>query len=167
MIHLWAFLQRKDFPALQIADLPHAKAAWDIGREAQEVIYENSSFPLYHSKDGDKPYLLKDLVHKYWSELERVIGAENDNPCSGDQLTGWDLMELVTRDPRGQAKAPATTEFKGNWHGLARDALIPLSIARREGRMRLTISAYRRLHKLHRRCLRQFSPEAYLGYPPL
>ena len=121
MIHLWAFLQKKDFPALQIAELPHAKAAWDIGREAQEVIYKNSSLQLYHSKDGDKPYLLKDLVHKYWSELERLIAAENDHRSSGGQLIGWDMMELITRDPHGQAKAPAITEFKGNWNGLATD----------------------------------------------
>jgi hypothetical protein len=121
MIHIWAFLQKKNFPALRVADLPYAKAAWDIGREAQEVIYEYSSLQLYVSKDGDKPYLLKDLVHRYWSELESVIGAEKDHHSSGDHLTGWNLMELVTRDPFSRAKAPATTEFKGNWNGLASD----------------------------------------------
>lgn len=121
MIHIWAFLQKKNFPALRVAELPHARAAWDIGREAQEVIYKNSSLQLYQSKDGDKPYLLKDLVHKYWSELERVIGAEIGYRSSGDHLTGWDLMELVTRDPLGQAKAPANKAFKGNWDGLASD----------------------------------------------
>ena len=121
MIHLWAFLQKQKFPMLEIAKLPYAKAGWNIGLEAQEVIYKNSSLQLYHSKDDDKPYLLKDLVHKHWSELERLIGAEKDHRSSGDDLTGWDLMELVMRDPCSQAKAPANVRFKGNWNGLARD----------------------------------------------
>lgn len=121
MIHIWAFHQKQDFPTMHISDLPYAKAAWDIGREAQEVIYENSNLPLYTSKDNDQAYTLKDLVKKYWIELEQAIVAEKDHKPSTDQLVGWDLMELVNRDPFSNAKKPSTREFKGNWNGLASD----------------------------------------------
>ncbi|KAL9118071.1 MAG: hypothetical protein Q9187_005387 [Circinaria calcarea] len=120
MIHIWAFLHKDSFPT-PLSELPYANAAWDIGREAQKVIYENSSHRLYDSKDNDKPYTLKDLVKKYWIELENVIVAEKDHESSGDYLIGWDLIELVTRDPYSTAKKPATSAFKGNWKGLASD----------------------------------------------
>lgn len=121
MIHIWASLQKDNFPTMCIPDLPYAKVAWDIGREAQEVIYKNSSLQLYISEDGNEPYTLKDLVKKYWMELEHAIVAEKDHESSTDHLTGWDLMELVTRDPHSRAKNPATREFKGNWNGLTSD----------------------------------------------
>jgi hypothetical protein len=111
MIHIWASLQKHNFPTMRVSDLPYAKAAWDIGREAQEVIYKNSSLPLYTSKDNNEPYTLKDLIKKYWIELEQAIVAEKDHESSTDQLTGWDLIELVTRDPFSTAKTPATREF--------------------------------------------------------
>ncbi len=121
MIHIWAALQKDSFPAMHFPDLPYANPAWDIGREAQEIIYGNSNLQLYVSKDDNEPYMLKDLVKKYWLELEHAIVAGADHEPSADHVTGWDLMELVTRDPFSAAKKPITREFKGNWNGLASD----------------------------------------------
>jgi hypothetical protein len=121
MIHLWAFLQRDNFPGVGLPDLPYANPGPDIGREAQEVIYKNNNLQLYISRDKNEPYVLKDLVKKYWLELEHVIMAGEENKSSADPLTGWDLMELVTRDPRSMIKKPAISGFKGNWSGLVDD----------------------------------------------
>ena len=121
MIHIWAALQKDSFPTMHFPDLPYANPAWDIGREAQEIIYGNSNLQLFVSRDDNKPYMLKDLVKKYWLELEHAIDAGADHESSADHLTGWDLMELVTRDPFSAAKKPVTREFKGNWNGLASD----------------------------------------------
>lgn len=122
MIHVWAFLQKKNFPALCLPDLPYIKPQWDVGRAAQEVIYQNSNLELYVSKDDDKPYLLKDLVKRYWLELETVIaiGAEQ-NISSVENLTGWELMEIIGRNPRSALKEPSTRSFEGNWKDLASD----------------------------------------------
>lgn len=121
MIHIWASVQKKQFPKLPIPDLPYAKAASDIGQATQEVIYENSKLRLYVSRDDDKPYMLKDLVKKYWLQLEMVIEAEKDRKYSTSQLVGWELMELVMGDPFSPAKEPSTSAIMGNWHGLASD----------------------------------------------
>lgn len=121
MIHIWAALQKDSFPTMHFPDLPYANPAWDIGREAQDIIYGNSNLQLYVSKDDNEPYMLKDLVKKYWLELEHAIVAGADHEPSADHLTGWDMMELVTRDPFSAAKKPVTREFKGNWNGLASD----------------------------------------------
>ena len=126
MCHIWASLQKKHFPTLEVAGLPYAEAVWDIGREAQKVCHESSGYKLYTSKDGGTPFTLKDLVHRYWSEIERVVGAEKDNSYSGGRLVGWDLMEIVTREPFSQLNEPSTREFKGNWKALASHPNMPV-----------------------------------------
>ncbi len=122
MIHIWAFLQKTQFPSLVIPQLPYIKAQWDIGRAAQEVIYENSDLKLYVSKDKHEPYMLKDLVKKYWLELKMITAAKKDHHVSGNEdLIGWELLEIVNRDPFSSLKKPSTKKFKGNWFGLAGD----------------------------------------------
>jgi hypothetical protein len=121
MIHIWASLQKEKFPTLTIPSLPYAKPACDIGRAAQEVIYENSNLQLYISKDDNQPYFLKDRVKQYWLELETAIAAEKDHQCLTGKLHGWELMEVVSRDPLSEAKEPSVREFRGNWSGLASD----------------------------------------------
>jgi hypothetical protein len=130
MVHIWAAVQKKQFPQLCVPELPYAEPAWDIGRAAQEVIYTNSRLQLYVSEDDEKPYLLKDLVKKYWLQLERVIEAERDRKPSASHLVGWELMELVTGDPFSLAKKPSTREVRGNWNTLASDPHMIVLICR-------------------------------------
>lgn len=119
MIHIWASLQKKQFPNLNLPELPYTNAQWDIGREAQEVIYKNSDLELYISKDGGEPYHLKDLVKKYWLELERVIAVRQDHKVSENgTLIGWELMEIIDGDPFSELKKPSSKKFKGNWASL-------------------------------------------------
>lgn len=66
--------------------------------------------------------MLKDLVKKYWLELEMITAAKKDHHVSGNEdLIGWELLEIVNRDPFSSLKKPSTKKFKGNWFGLAGD----------------------------------------------
>ena len=122
MIHVWACLQKSQFPALSLSNVPYTTGGHDIGREAQEVVYNNSHLELYVSKDNNEPYLLKDLVKKYWLGLEMVIAARQDHKFAGKgNLIGWDMMEVINRDPFSGLKTPSMKGFKGTWEELARD----------------------------------------------
>jgi len=121
MIHIWVSLQKKIFPKMHIPDLPYAEAAWDIGPKALNVIYDNSRLQLYISKDDNEPFLLKDLVKRFWLDLERMLAAKQDHN-STNLLIGWDLLELVTGVPsKPLAKELGSGKFQGNWGGLASD----------------------------------------------
>ena len=122
MIHVWGFLRKTDLTTSYIPNLPFTTAQWDIGRAAQEVIYKHSDLELYRSKDNNEPYTLKHLVKKFWLEFEMIIAAEKDHGLSEtDSLVGWELMEIINRDPYSAPKEPSTKAFKGNWKCLAND----------------------------------------------
>ena len=130
MIHLWACWKKKNFTSLRIAELPYAKPTWNIGQEAQEVIYKSSNDELYISRDDGKPYSVKDLVHRYWAEIEKVVGVERDNSPPNDHVVGWDLMELVTGAPTSRIREPYKGKAKSDWYRLANHSDMPVFFCR-------------------------------------
>lgn len=131
MIHLFARKRPELFQHNgKTIEPPFAKASWDSGRAALEVIEKDNALLELHPKPGTdaEPFRLMDLVGQLWGNLESAFESlENSQPTRhlferSGTIRGWELMDMAfPQHPR--PKESRLKRSGGGWQQLTNEVL--------------------------------------------